>query len=82
MVQWVSGSIPHGGPTELFFVLACDPLGWGFSHKERFNSEPLSYITFQLVLHDWYNKDCSMCYPVCAMVHIIDPLLLIEKGST
>ena len=22
------------------------------------------------VLHDWCNKGCGMCYPVCGMVHI------------
>ena len=25
---------------------------------------PLSYFSFQPVLHDWYNKGCDMCYPV------------------
>ena len=24
----------------------------------------ISYFSFQPVLHDWYNKDCGMCYPV------------------
>ena len=33
------------------------------------------------VLHDWCNKGRSMCYPVCGMVHIKDPLLLIVKSS-
>ena len=33
-----------------------------------------SYFSFQPVLHDWY-------YPVCGMVHIKEPLLLIEKSS-
>ena len=27
------------------------------------------------------NKGCGMCYPVCGMVHIKEPLLLIEKSS-
>ena len=31
--------------------------------------------------HDWCNKDCGMCYPVCEMVHIKEPLLLIDKSS-
>ena len=30
----------------------------------------LSYFSFQPVLHNWYNKGCGMCYPVCGMVHI------------
>ena len=25
------------------------------------------------------NKGCVVCYPVCGMVHIKEPLLLIEK---
>ena len=43
--------------------------------------DPLSYFSFQPVLHDWCNKGCGMCYPVCGMVHIKEPLLLIEKSS-
>ena len=30
---------------------------------------------------DWCNKDCGMCYPVCGMVHIKEPLLLMDKSS-
>ena len=41
----------------------------------------LSYFSFQPVLHNWCNKGSSMCYPVCGMVHIKDPLLLIAKSS-
>ena len=40
------------------------------------------------ILHDesielfhWFNKKCGMCYLDCEMVHINDPLLLIEKSS-
>ena len=43
--------------------------------------DPLSYFSFQPVLHDWDNKGCGMCYPVCGMVHIKEPLLLIGKSS-
>ena len=43
--------------------------------------DPLSYFSFQPVLHDWYNKGRGMCYPVCGMVHIKEPLLLIDKSS-
>ena len=32
-------------------------------------------------LHDWCNKGCGMCYLVCGMVHIKEPLLLIGKSS-
>ena len=41
----------------------------------------LSYFSFQPVLHDWYNKGRGMCYPVCEMMHIKEPLLLIGKSS-
>ena len=27
-------------------------------------------FSFQPVLHDWCNKGCGMCYPVCGMVHV------------
>ena len=40
-----------------------------------------SYFSFQPVLHDWCNKGCGMCYPVCGMMHIKEPLLLIRKSS-
>ena len=43
--------------------------------------DPLSYISFQPVLHDWCNKGRGMYYPVCGMMHIIEPLLLIGKSS-
>ena len=43
--------------------------------------DPLSYFSFQPVLHDWYNKGRGMCYPVCGMMHIKEPLLLIRKSS-
>ena len=44
-------------------------------------ADPLSYFSFQPVLHNWCNKGFGMCYPVCGMVHIKEPLLLIDKSS-
>ena len=41
--------------------------------------DPLSYFPFQPVLHDWCNKGRGMYYPVCGMMHIKEPLLLIGK---
>ena len=38
--------------------------------------DPLSYFSFQPVLHDWCNKGHGMCYPVCGMMHIKEHLLL------
>ena len=46
-----------------------------------FMVDPLSYFSFQPVLHDWCNKGCGMCYHVCEMMHIKEPLLLIGKSS-
>ena len=43
--------------------------------------DPLSYFSFQPVLHHWCNKGCGMYYPVYGMVHIKEPLLLINKSS-
>ena len=43
--------------------------------------DSVNYFSFQPVLHDWCNKGCGMCYPVCGIVHIKDPLLLIRKSS-
>ena len=42
---------------------------------------PIELFLFQAVLHDWCKKGCGMCYPVCGMVHIKEPLLLIGKSS-
>ena len=32
-------------------------------------------------VHDWCNEGHGICYPVCGMMHIKDPLLLIGKRS-
>ena len=42
---------------------------------------PYDLFSFQPVLHDWGNKGFGMCHPICGIVHIKDPLLLIEKSS-
>ena len=51
-----------------------------FKHRSEFMVQ-LSYFSFQPVIHDWCNKGCGMCYPVCGMMHIKEPLLLIGKSS-
>ena len=35
--------------------------------------DPLSYIVFQLVLHNWCNKGRVMCYPVMcySVAHVV-----------
>ena len=40
-----------------------------------------SYFSFQPVPHDWCKKGRGMCYYVCGMMHIKEPLLLIGKSS-
>ena len=42
---------------------------------------PIEHFSFQPVLHDWCNKGRGMYYPVCGMMHIKEPLLLIGKSS-
>ena len=45
--------------------------------------DPLSYFLFQPVLHDWCNNGHGLCIScLCCMVHIKEPLLLIEKSSS
>ena len=51
------------------------------SSDRYFIVDPLSYFSFQPVLHDWFNKGRGMCYPVCGMVHIKEHLLLIGRSS-
>ena len=51
------------------------------SSDRSFMVDPLGYFSFQPVPHDWCNKGCGMYYPVCGMMHIKEPLLLIEKSS-
>ena len=41
--------------------------------------DPFSYFSLQAVFHNWCNKDRGMCYPVCVMVYIKEPLLLNGK---
>ena len=36
---------------------------------------PSSYFSF----HDWCNKGCGMCYPVCGMIHIKKNLAANQK---
>ena len=49
------------------------------SSDRSFMVDPLSYFSIQPVFHDWCNKGHRGCYPVCEMVFITDPLLLIGK---
>ena len=57
------------------FAKSCDG-----SPDRSFMVDPLNYFSFQPVLHDLCNKGCGMCYPVCGMMHIKEPLLIIGKS--
>ena len=88
MVQGVIRLIPHGGFIKLFLVGAGRSSEVERSLMVRWvvgsilhGVDPLSYFSFQPVLHDWCNKGSGMCYPVRGMVHIKEPLLLIDKSS-
>ena len=52
---------------------------WG--NKRRQIHAARIELIFQPVLHDWRNKGCGMYYPVCGLMHIKEPLLLIGKSS-
>ena len=39
-------------------------LCYGGSSDRSFMVDPLSYFSFQPVLHDWCNKGRGVCYPV------------------
>ena len=66
----------------LFFLLAWDEGRTLPSMPvEYLCCDPLSYFSFQPVLHNWCNKGRGMCYPACGMVHIKELLLLIGKSS-
>ena len=69
-------------PSPFFFLLSFCSKGARCSSVVRWvvgsilhGVDPLSYFSFQPVLHDWCNKGRRMCYPVCRMV------LLIGKSS-
>ena len=39
----------------------------------------VSLKLIQPVLHDWCNKGRGMCYPVCGMMHIKEPIAANPK---
>ena len=50
------------------------------SSDQSFMVDPLSYFSFQPVLHNWCNTGC-VCAILSGMVHIKEPLVLIGKHS-
>ena len=78
MVQWIVGLIPHSGPIQLSLVPAkcCGKSihSWcNGSLDQSFMVDPLSYFSFQPVLHDWHNKGM-------VQIKLKDPLQLIRKS--
>ena len=57
-------------------------LMWDRSSERHLMVDPLSYFSFQPLLHIWCTKGCGVCYLVCGMVHIKDRLLIIEKSTS
>ena len=49
------------------------------SSDGSFMVDPLILSCFSF--HDWCNKGRGMCYPVCEMMHVKEPLLLIGKSN-
>ena len=63
-------------PNTTVFVSVC---AYNLAYKGI--RKPLVVPSFQPVLHYWCNKCCGMYYPLCGMMHIKEPLLLIGKSS-
>ena len=64
----------------MFSVVECSLMCDGSSDRS-FMVDPLGFLPFQPVLHEWCNKGSGMYYPVCGLMHIKEPLLLIGKSS-
>ena len=65
----------------LFCMARCSSVISGGSSDRSFMVDPLSHILFKTERHNWCNKGRGKCNPVCGMVHIKEPLLLIGKSS-
>ena len=55
----------------------CDGLS-----DQSFMVDPMNCLSSELVLHEWCNKRHGMCYPVCGMVYIKEPSLLIRNSNS
>ena len=58
----------------------CSSVVRAFAHGAM-GRGPIELFFVPEVLDDWCNKGCGMCYSVCGMMHIKEPLLLIGKSS-
>ena len=64
-------------------VARCSSMATAFAHgaMNRRIDPSWCYFLFQPGFHDWCNKGRVICYPVCGMMHIKEPLLLIGNSS-
>ena len=83
------GSLPHNnaktgmstGKVMASIFWRCSSVVRAFAHGAMGRRiDPLSYFSLQPVHYDWCNKGRGMYYPVCGMMHIKEPLLLIGSG--
>ena len=74
------GSMPEHGLHKQFRINISCPLDWSIWLLQCV-CVFWDYIPFQPVPHDWCNKGRGVCYPVCGMVHIKEPLVLFGKSS-
>ena len=72
---------PVCGGAKCSSVVRAFALWYNGSSDRSFMMDPFSYFSLQPVLHDWWKRGRGMCYPICGMVHIKDPLLIIGKSS-
>ena len=85
--SYISFPIVIANITKLYLAPKCSSGVRAFAHGamgRRIDPSwggPIELFLVSTSLHDWCNKGHGMCYPVCGMVHIKEPLLLIEKSS-
>ena len=56
---------------------------WDDDYSDAYNYV-LNTFSFQPVLHDWCNRGCGKCYPVCGMMTIVTPTtidLILSRSS-
>ena len=75
---WLTETHTHGS-FACFHQLKFLSIECNFLEVPGFTNNNFTLVGFQPVLHDWCNKGCGMYYPICWMVHIKEPLLLIGK---
>ena len=78
----ISSTAPPPSPAPLSTGARCSSVVRAFAHVAMsLRIDPSWGGPIEVVLHDWCNKGRGMCNPVCGMVHIKEPLLLIGKSS-